>query len=121
MHGDEYRARVEGLQTGLTVENLRWQFRKLESDKDFDVTLDQRLAYPISEVGEVAEGMLRLSRNGNAEVGTMDAEGVGTVRQRLGEEIYDVVWNLLDLADLAGVNLVGAFERKSRRNEGREW
>jgi NTP pyrophosphatase (non-canonical NTP hydrolase) len=31
------------------------------------------------------------------------------------------VWNLLDLADLAGVDLEGAFEKKARRNEGREW
>ena len=65
--------------------------------------------------------MLRLSRDGNADVGTIDAEGVAAARERLGEEIYDVAWNLLDLADLAGVNLEGAFEKKVRQNEGREW
>ncbi len=51
----------------------------------------------------------------------MDAEGVAAARGRPGEEIYDVVWNLLDLADLAGVDLESAFEKKARRNEGREW
>ena len=89
--------------------------------KGFDITLEQRLAYLTSEVGEVAEEVLRLSRDGNADVGTMDAEGVAAARERLGEEIYDVVWNLLDLADLAGVDPEGAFEKKARRNEGREW
>jgi hypothetical protein len=48
----------------------------------------------------------------------MDSEGVAAVRERFGEEIYGVVRNLLDLAD---VDLGGAFEKKARRNEGREW
>ncbi len=118
MHGDEYRARGDGLQPGLTVEDLRRRVREL---KGFDITLEQRLAYLTSEVGEVAEEVLRISRNGNADVGAMDAGGVAAARERLGEEIYDAVWNLLDLADLADVDLEGAFEKKARRNEGREW
>lgn len=121
MHGDEYRAPGDGLQPGLTVEDLRRQVRELKAHKGFDITLEQRLAYLTSEVGEVAEEVLRLSRDGNADVGTMDADGVAAARGRLGEEIYDVVWNLLDLADLAGVDPEGAFEKKARRNEGREW
>ena len=48
----------------------------------------------------------------------MDSAGVAAARERLGEEIYGVVRNLLDLAD---VNLEGAFEKKAIRNEGREW
>jgi NTP pyrophosphatase (non-canonical NTP hydrolase) len=36
-------------------------------------------------------------------------------------EIYDVVWNLLDLADMAGVDLEEAFGKKARLNESREW
>ena len=121
MHADEYRAPEDGLQPGLTVEDLRRQVRELKAHKGFDVTLERRLSYLTSEVGGVAKEVLRLSRNGNADVGTMDAEGVAAARARLGEEIYDVAWNLLDLADLAGVNLEGAFEKKVRQNEGREW
>jgi NTP pyrophosphatase (non-canonical NTP hydrolase) len=121
MHGDEYRAPEDGLQPSPTVEDLRRQVRELKAHKGFDITPEQRLAYLTSEVGEVAEEVLRLSRDGNADVGTMDADGVAAARERLGEEIYEVVWNLLDLADLAGVDLEGAFEKKARRNEGREW
>jgi NTP pyrophosphatase (non-canonical NTP hydrolase) len=36
-------------------------------------------------------------------------------------EIYDVVWNLFDLADLAGVDLEEAFARKVDLNRSREW
>jgi len=96
--------------------------RLLKEAKGFDITLEQRLAYLTSEVGEVAAEVLRLSWDGNGDVGRMSPEEAGAARERLGAEIYDVVWNLLDLADLAGVeDLEGAFSRKARLNEGREW
>jgi NTP pyrophosphatase (non-canonical NTP hydrolase) len=100
------------------VEHLRRQVGELKAHKGFDVTPEQRLAYPMSEVGEVAEEVFRLSQNGNADVGVVDSEGVAAVRERFEEEIYGVVRNLLDLAD---ADLGGAFEKKARRNEGREW
>ncbi len=103
------------------MEELRRQVRDLKSDKGFDGTLEQRLAYLASEVGEVAREVLKLSRDGNADVGTMSAEEVRSVKESLGMEVYDVVWNLLDLADLAGVDLEAAFEKKATMNEGREW
>lgn len=121
MHGDEYRARAGGLHQGLTLEDLRQQVRELKADKGFDITLEQRLAYLTSEVGEVAAEVLRLSRDGNADIGELGTEELLSVRRRLGEEIYDAVWNLLDLADLAGVDLESAFQEKAERNEGREW
>ncbi len=36
-------------------------------------------------------------------------------------EIYDVMWNLCDLADMAGVDLERAFVKKADFNVGREW
>ena len=111
MHGDEYRARDDGLQ----------QVRELKADRGFDVTLEQRLAYLTSGVGEVAKEVLRLSQDGNADVGELETEEAARVQENLGVEIYDVLWNLLDLVDLAGVDLESAFEKKARRNEDREW
>ena len=101
-----------------TVEVLRRQVRELKGEKGFEISLDQRLAYLTSEVGEVAKEVLRLSRDGNADVGTTDPHEASLVRERFGMEIDDVLWNLLDLA---GVDLEDAFEKKARRNEGREW
>ena len=104
------------------MEDLRRRARELEAHKGFGITLEQGLAYPTGGVGEAAEGVLRLSRNGHADVvGATDAGRVAATRERLGEEICDVGWNLLELGDLAGVNLEGAFEKKAGRNEGREW
>ena len=105
----------------MTVGNLRRQVRELKAYKGFDIALEQRLAYLTSEVGEVAREVLRLSRDGSADVRTMGAEQVASVRAKLGIKIYDVLWSLLDLADLVGGDLEGAFEKKAERNKGREW
>jgi NTP pyrophosphatase (non-canonical NTP hydrolase) len=43
------------------------------------------------------------------------------VVESLGMEIYDVNWNLLDLAEMAGVDLEETFRKKASLNQGREW
>lgn len=105
----------------MTIEELQRQIRQLREDKGFDITLEQRLAYLASEVGEVAKEVLKLSRDGNRDVGKMNAAETETVLDNLGMEIYDVLWNLLDLADMAGVDLEGAFDKKAELNKSREW
>ncbi|MGI9049599.1 MAG: hypothetical protein ACR2GU_09570 [Rubrobacteraceae bacterium] len=107
--------------TTITIDELQQQVRRLKTEKGFDVDLEQRLAYLMSEVGEVAGEVLKLSRNGNRDVGEMDPVEIEGVRENLGIEIYDVVWNLCDLADLAGVDLEGTFAKKAELNEDREW
>ena len=97
----------------LTVRDLQEQARRLKDAHGFHVSLEQRLAYLMAEVGELAEEVLKLS-------GVKDADSA-QVRERLGMEIYDVVWNLFDLADLASVNLEEAFARKVDLNQYRKW
>lgn len=109
------------MRAGLTIAELQGQVRQLKEAKDFDITLEQRLAYPTTEVGEVAREVLRLSRDGNEDAGKMDAAEVGAVAENLGMEIYDVIWNLLDLVDMAGVDLETAFAKKADLNMNREW
>lgn len=104
-----------------TIEELQRQVRRLKDAKGFDVGLEQRLAYLMSEVGEVAKEVLKLSRDGNEDVGKMSTAEIETVTEKLGMEIYDVMWNLCDLADLAGVDLEEAFAKKAGLNEDREW
>jgi NTP pyrophosphatase (non-canonical NTP hydrolase) len=129
MHGGEYRSRPGCLHArtkdppdgGLTLAEIREQVRRLKRTKGFDITLDQRLAYLTAEVGEVAAETLKLSRDGNRDVGEMDARERDAVVEALGMEIYDVMWNLLDLAEMAGVDVEAAFRKKAYLNEGREW
>ncbi len=109
------------MRPGLTIAELQRQVRQLKEAKGFDITLEQRLAYLTSEVGEVAHEVLRLSRDGNEDVGEMNAAEIETVTENLGMEIYDVIWNLLDLAEMAGVDLETAFVKKATLNKAREW
>ena len=105
----------------MTIDELEQQVRHPKAAKGFDVTLEQRLAYLTSEVGEVAAEVLKLSCSGNRNVGKMGPAGLESVKEDLGMEIYDVVWNLCDLVDMAGVDLKRAFANKARLNEVREW
>jgi NTP pyrophosphatase (non-canonical NTP hydrolase) len=105
----------------LTIAELQRQVRELKGAKGFDITFEQRLMFLTTEVGEVAREVLRLSRDGNADVRKMDDAEIEAVRENLGMEIYDVIWNLLDLAELAGVDLEETFRKKANLNEGREW
>ena len=65
--------------------------------------------------------MLRLSRDGNEDIGEMSAAEIEAVTENLGMEIYDVIWNLLDLTMMAGVDLETAFAKKATLNKTREW
>ena len=105
----------------VTLEELQRQIRHLKDTKGFEVSLEQRLAYLTSEVGEVATEVLRLSRDGNKDVGKMSIAEIESTKENLGMEIYDAMWNLCDLAEMAGVDLEEAFAKKSRLNEEREW
>lgn len=71
----------------------------------------ERLAYLMTEVGEVAREVLEIRRGGSGD----------GARERLGMEIYDVVWNLCDLANLLDVGLEVAFEKKAAINAARRW
>ena len=109
------------MEPGLTVAELQRQVRQLRDAKGFQITLEQRLAYLMSEVGEVAKEVLRLSRDGSEDVGKMEATETEVVVENLGMEVHDVIWNLLDLADMVGIDLEEAFKRKAKLNEGRRW
>jgi len=109
------------MEATVTIEELQRQVRQLKKYKGFDITLEQRLAYLMSEVGEVASEVLKLSRDGNKVAGEMSAAESAFVVENLGMEIYDGMWNLCDLAGMAGVDLERAFVKKADLNVGREW
>ena len=43
------------------------------------------------------------------------------IKARLGLEIYDLIWNAVDLANLLDIDLEAAFEEKIAFNAKREW
>ncbi|MEM9953006.1 MAG: MazG nucleotide pyrophosphohydrolase domain-containing protein [Chloroflexota bacterium] len=77
-------------------------------------TPEQRILYLISELGEVADEMLELSKSG-------DSKDQEMIKKRLGMEIYDVIWNAVDLANQLNLDLEDAFIRKIAINKNRVW
>lgn len=74
----------------------------------------QRFRYLISEVGELAKELTRLEWNPtNTEV--------TEIKRAIGHEIYDIVWNLCDLANQLEIDLETAFAEKQAINAGRRW
>lgn len=79
-------------------------------------TAEQRFLYLASEVGEVAEAVLRLTsarKHGDENSAELTAE--------VGAELYDVIWNVCDLANLLDIDLEDAARRKRALNQTRRW
>ena len=77
-----------------------------------DKTPEQRMLYLASELGEVAQEVLKLG--GFRKGGDTEA-----LKRNLGMEIYDVVWNLCDLANMLDIDLEESFAAKIKHNEER--
>jgi NTP pyrophosphatase (non-canonical NTP hydrolase) len=70
------------------------------------------MAFLLGEALELAEEVLQLPAGGPPD---------GPLRQRLGREIYDVLWNACDLARLTGIDVVQAAADKRDVNATRIW
>ncbi|MNB87040.1 MazG nucleotide pyrophosphohydrolase domain protein [compost metagenome] len=73
-------------------------------------TIEQRTLYLMTEVGELAKEVLSVSFHPTDEI-----------KENLGYEMYDVVWNIFDLANKLGIDLDQAFKKKMMINETRTW
>jgi NTP pyrophosphatase (non-canonical NTP hydrolase) len=101
----------------VTTAELREQARSLKEEEGFDLTMEERLAYLASEVCEVAREALKL--RGYHPPGVAETEAHEEISRKLGMGIYDVLWNLLDLAGIADLEV--AFAKKAALNEDRPW
>jgi NTP pyrophosphatase (non-canonical NTP hydrolase) len=72
----------------------------------------RHLAYLLSETIELAEEVLRLPESGPASSDEL---------QKVGREVYDVLWNACALARSAGVDIVAAAADKRTVNANRIW
>ncbi|WP_308638481.1 MazG nucleotide pyrophosphohydrolase domain-containing protein [Paenibacillus silvisoli] len=79
--------------------------------KGFDKsTIEQRMLYLMTEVGELSKEILSVSFHPDEER-----------KENLGYEMYDVVWNIFDLANKLGIDLEQAFKAKMAINDKRTW
>ena len=72
----------------------------------------QRFRYLISELGELSRELLRL------EWGEEDLE---QVKRHIAYEMYDIVWNVCDLANQLDIDLEQHFSAKRQYNQERSW
>ncbi|HFK1722173.1 MazG nucleotide pyrophosphohydrolase domain-containing protein [Bacillus thuringiensis] len=73
-----------------------------------DTTIEERIMYAMTELGELAEVILKRDKMQDA-------------KKEIGLEIFDVIWNVCDLANKLNIDLEKAFEEKMRINKNREW
>jgi dienelactone hydrolase/NTP pyrophosphatase (non-canonical NTP hydrolase) len=91
-----------------TIEDVE----RLVARHGWESTPRRRMAMLLGEAIELADEILQLPAEGDG-----DNESL----QRVGHEMYDVLWNLCDLARLTGVDLVQAAADKRLINEHRTW
>ncbi|GAA0402489.1 MazG nucleotide pyrophosphohydrolase domain-containing protein [Paenibacillus motobuensis] len=85
--------------------------REYSKEKGFETSgIEQRMLYLMTEVGELSKEVLEVSFDPAAEK-----------KENLGFEMYDVVWNIFDLANKLGIDLDQAFKKKMEINEKRTW
>ncbi|GEM_PF-844867 len=81
-----------------------------------ETTVEQRLLFLVTEVGELTREVLQ-------HVGAYPSHGAvapEVAGEKIGMEMYDVLWNVCDLANRLGIDLEQAFARKVEQNR-RRW
>lgn len=86
--------------------------QELTARHGWETTPRRRMAFLLGEALELANEVLQLPASGPYEPALL---------QRLGHEIYDVLWNACDLARLTGIDVVQAAADKRAINAGRNW
>jgi NTP pyrophosphatase (non-canonical NTP hydrolase) len=90
--------------------------KQFSEDKGFDKeSLDRRIAFLITEIGEVVKEAIIVSSQSTSD------EKKEAARQNLGLEIYDAIWNLTDIANRCGIDLEESFKQKMLINDSRTW
>ncbi len=75
-------------------------------------SVDQRFRYLISEIGELSNELIRLNQKNQ----NMDA-----LRRKIGHEMFDVIWNICDLANLLNIDLEKSSKEKRDLNNKRDF
>ncbi len=107
---------------GIKTENLQMNISELQQyvklfceEKGFGVnTLQTRTMYLMSEVGELTKEVLSISFHPTEEK-------IKEVKENIGLEMYDVIFNVLDLANQLDIDLEEACRKKIELNSHRTW
>lgn len=76
---------------------------------------EERFLYLVGEVGELAQAVSRLRLGTGIDGDSIEA------RAEVGAEMYDVIWNVCDLANILAIDLDAAAAAKAEFNRRRVW
>lgn len=86
--------------------------RELVARHGWETSPRRRMSFLLGETLELAEEVLQLPVTEPCDA---------ALRQRIGREIYDVLWNACDLARLTGIDIMQAAADKRDVNARRNW
>jgi NTP pyrophosphatase (non-canonical NTP hydrolase) len=98
--------------TRRLLQQIMSDVAELTAQHGWETTPHRRMAFLLSEALELAEEVLQLPSSGPYDP---------LLLQRIGREIYDVLWNACDLARLTGIDVVQAAAEKRDVNASRAW
>lgn len=99
----------------MDISSMQKYVKQFSEEKGFDVnTIQTRTLYLMTEVGELAKEILSISFNPTEEK-------VQQVKDNIGLEMYDVIYNVLDLANQMEIELEEACRKKMEINKHRIW
>lgn len=100
----------------MNIKSFQEDVKRLSQHLDTKSS-EQRILYLISELGELADEVIAL----NTSKADMTPENIANIKERIGLEIYDVIWNAVDLANMLDIDLEEPFKKKIAINEKRYW
>lgn len=74
--------------------------------------IDQRFRFLISEIGELSNELIRLNQQG---------QDIEDLKRKIGHEMFDVIWNICDLANLLNIDLEESSKEKRDLNNKRNF
>ncbi|QDQ02257.1 pyrophosphatase [Lysinibacillus fusiformis] len=99
----------------MDISSMQKYVKQFSEEKGFHVnTTHTRTLYLVTEVGELAKEILSISFNPSEEK-------VSLVKENIGLEMYDVIYNVLDLANRLEIDVENACRKKMEINKHRIW
>jgi len=97
----------------MHISEIQKQARELAQKHGWQAhNFDQRFHYLIGEVGELSQELLRYASPDETKI---------DVDRSVGYEMYDIVWNLCELANQLDIDLEKYFQEKIEINHQRSW
>ena len=99
----------------MNIKELQSYVEEFSNSRGFNNnTIETRTMYLMTEIGELTKEVLKVSFKKNNELAL-------ETKTSIGLEMFDVFWNLCDLANILDIDLEEAFNEKININKDRQW